>query len=144
MDEGLKEKRVGPTGLPRSAEGQAASLHVVVLIVDGVGLVDDGDGAVGFLLDGSLLEQLRQDCCGLLVVVGRRLGLCQAFFELGDLLFAFFGHRSLQVVDAELVLHLGLSSSAFRPGFHEVSRVAVRSYVGDSEVSGEDKVRRKM
>ena len=75
------------------------------------------DGAIFALFDGSVLEQLVENCSSLLVGVSRIFCLLEAFFELGDLFLAFRSHNFLEIFGFELVLQLSLRSLALRASF---------------------------
>ena len=97
------------------------SIHLFVGIANDVGTVHNRDGTIFALFDGSILEQLVENCSSLLVGVGSSFSLLKAFLEFGDLIFAFHSHNFLEVFGFELILHLSLRSLAFRTDFQEMS-----------------------
>ena len=97
-----------------------------MVVRDGVGDSDYGDGAIVLQLDLALLEEAIEDVSGILVVRCILLGLRELFVQLLDLILLLSFEDVGECVDLHLFLEISLCAAALGAGLEEVGAGAIR------------------
>ena len=110
-----------------STLGSIETSHVDVgLVADDVRAVQDGDRAVLLLPDFSLSEHVVEDILGILVVACFFLCGFELLLKLLDLVFSLVLDDLRELLDLQLLLHLGLRSATLGTCLEEVSTASIR------------------
>ena len=100
-----------------------------MLVADRVGAVDHLHGAVRSHDDLALADEVVQDVAGCLVGGRMCLSTCELFLELLDLLLLLDFDCLGEILDRQLLLHVGLGAAPLATRLEEVGAAAVGRYM---------------